>query len=154
MDGDDDEVFARIYPALRRFAAVTAPIGTDPDDLVQEAVARTIRLHPLASLDNPGAYLRRAILNLASNQRRSLRRNRAALARLGADTSTHAQYQSDIADLLRLPPLSRAVLYLVEIEDWSYTAVAFQLGITEEAARTAASRARRRLRADIEEDQL
>ena len=154
-DGEhrDDLVFAREYPALRRFAAATAPDGTDPDDLVQEAVARTIRRQPLCSLDNPAAYLRRAIVNLASNQRRTLSRGRAALTRLGHDVTADPQYQADLADLMRLPPLTRAVLYLVEVEDWTYAAVAEQLGLTEEAARAAASRARRRLRADIEEEQ-
>ena len=40
---DDGALFARLYPGLRRFAAVCGSFDTDPDDLVQEAVARTLR---------------------------------------------------------------------------------------------------------------
>src|SRR5579871_4146878 len=39
---DDAEVFAAVYPGLRRFAAVVASTTVDPDDLVQEAVARAL----------------------------------------------------------------------------------------------------------------
>ena len=56
----DAEVFDALYPALRRFAAVVGGLEVDPDDLVQEAVARALRRGPLGELDNPGAYLRRA----------------------------------------------------------------------------------------------
>lgn len=44
----------------------------EPDDLVQEALARVLRKGPISDLDNPLAFLRKTILNLASNQRRSL----------------------------------------------------------------------------------
>src|SRR2546421_7043445 len=101
---DDEAVFERIYPSLRRFAAVTGSADVDPDDLVQEAVARTLRRHTLAELDDPGAYLRRAIVNLAANRRRGLARWRLALARLDRDDDSRpAEYASDLTDLLRLP---------------------------------------------------
>lgn len=32
----DDELFARIYTELRRFAAVVAPVEVDPDDNVMD----------------------------------------------------------------------------------------------------------------------
>src|SRR5205823_4802816 len=76
---DDAAVFERLYPALRRFAAATGPIETDPDDLVQEAVSRVLRRHALTDLDDPGAYLRRTIANLASNERRGFARWRVAV---------------------------------------------------------------------------
>ena len=83
-EGDlDATLFEQLYPSLHRFAAVTGGRDDDPDDLVQEAVARTLRHHSLSSLDRPGAYLRQAIVNLASNRRRSLARGRSALLQLG-----------------------------------------------------------------------
>lgn len=148
----EDEVFGRVYPALRRFAAVTAP-DADPDDLVQEAVARTLRRHALADLDHPEAYLRRAIVHLASNRRRGLARRRTAIARLVPAESELPLYSSDLADLLRLPPAARALLWLVEVEGCEYGEAAAQLGISSEAARQRASRARRELRAAIEGDE-
>src|SRR5688500_8984381 len=105
----DDQLFAELYPSLRRFAAV-ADVDGDPDDLVQEAVARTLRRHPLSELDNPGAYLRRTMLNLASNRRRGLARFRVAVTRLGRpgeETSVEPEYGSDLADLQRLSPDDR-----------------------------------------------
>lgn len=151
----DAELFEELYPGLRRFAAVTAPRETDPDDLVQEAVARVLRRHPLSELDDPGAYLRRTIVNLASNQRRSFARWRIAVGRLGRteEEGRAAEYDSDLADLLRVPPEGRAVLYLVEVEGRSYAETAALLGISEEAARARAVRARRRLRLDLQGEQ-
>jgi RNA polymerase sigma-70 factor (ECF subfamily) len=151
---DDDQLFEELYPALRRWAAATGPEDMDPDDLVQEAVARVLRVHRLCELDEPLAYLRRTIVNLASNHRRGMARWRKAVSRLGrADEGREPEYSSDLADLLRVPPAARAVLYLVEVEGRTYAEAAAVLAITEEAARTRAVRARRRLRIDIEGEQ-
>lgn len=150
----DAELFEELYPGLRRFAAAVGPIEVDPDDLVQEAVARTLRQHKLTELDEPAAYLRRTIANLASNQRRGFARWRTAMNRVSrSEEGKSAEYDSDLADLLRVPPDQRAVLYLVEVEDRSYAEVAQLLGITEEAARARASRARRQLRIDLQGEQ-
>lgn len=157
--GDDTErvvdhdavLFEQLYPSLRRFAAVTAGADGDPDDLVQEAVARTLRRHPLTALDNPGAYLRRTIVHLASNRRRSLARWRGAMSQLRpvTDEGRAAEYSSDLSDLLALHPTSRAVLYLVEVEGRSYAEAAPLVGLSEEAARARAARARAQLRRQI-----
>ena len=154
MDDADAEsaLFARLYPSLRRFAAVTDATDVDPDDLVQEAVARAIRIRPLTALDDPAAYLRRTIVNLAKNRRRGLARARLALGRLSNEARTEAEYSSDLTDLQRLGPVARAVLFLVEVEGWTYAAASQQLGMTGQAARTCASRARRRLRLEMEEE--
>lgn len=148
----EGELFARLYPALRRFAAVAGPTDLEPDDLVQEAVARALRLRPLTELDEPLAYLRRTILNLARNQRRGLARSRSRLARVDRDGARREEYSSDLADLDRLGPTARAVLFLVEVEGWTFAAAARQVGLSEPAARTTASRARRRLREAIEQE--
>ncbi|MGQ0831165.1 MAG: RNA polymerase sigma factor [Microthrixaceae bacterium] len=143
-------LFARLYPSLRRFAAVAGPTDVDPDDLVQEAVTRALRIRPLTTLDDPAAYLRRTIVNIAKNRRRGLARARVALDRLSRDTGTEAEYSSDLTDLQRIGPVGRALLFLVEVEGWTYAAAGEQLGMSEDAARTSASRARRRLRTELE----
>ena len=150
----DAELFEELYPGLRRFAAAVAPREVDPDDLVQEAVARVLRLHALSELDDAGAYLRRTIANLASNHRRSFARWRAAVGRVGrTEEGRVAEYDSDLSDLLRVPPEGRAVLYLVEVEGRAYSEVAEMLGISDEAARARAARARQRLRLDLQGEQ-
>lgn len=148
---DDAGLFAELYPSLRAFAAVTGPVDVEPDDLVQEAVARTLRSHKLVELDDAGAYLRRAIVNLAANRRRSLARFRVAFARLDrVEEAVAPEYASELTDLLRLDPEARGLLFMIEVEGHSYAEAANVLGITEQAARARAIRARRRLRAEVE----
>jgi RNA polymerase sigma-70 factor (ECF subfamily) len=143
---EESKLFADLYGPLRRFAAVVGPIEMDPDDLLQEAVARVLRRRRLTELDEPGAYLRKTMVNLASNQRRSFARERRALARLGASSqSTGDSYPSDLSELLGLPPRERAVLYLSEVEGYRYAEIGDLFGCSEAAARKRAMRARRHL---------
>lgn len=148
----DEDVFLAVYPALRRLAAVVAPPEIDPDDLVQEATARVLRRGPLAELDSPSAYLRRAVVNLAANERRSLGRRRRALARFDVTIVSRAEYPSDVAELLRLSPADRAVIWLTDVEGLPSDQVAALVGGTPESVRTRASRARRSLRRLLEEE--
>ncbi|MBT8203279.1 MAG: RNA polymerase sigma factor [Acidimicrobiia bacterium] len=145
-------LIAELYPSLRRFAAVVGPIEVDPDDLVQEAFVQNLVRGGLAQLDTPTAYLRRTIVNLASNHRRRLGRRHRALQRVIVPDSYQPSYPSDVAELLRLSPRTRAVLYLVSVEGQSYAEVAEVLDCSEPAARATASRGRRRLRALLVEE--
>jgi RNA polymerase sigma factor (sigma-70 family) len=148
----DERLFAQLYGPLRRFAAVVKPPEVDADDLVQEALLRTLAIRPLCDYEDPASYLRRSIVNLASNERRWLGRRRRALARLTPAAHEHAVYPSDLQDLLRLKPLDRAALYLAVVEGRSYSEVADVLGSTETAVRARVSRALRRLRVHLEEE--
>lgn len=146
----DEEVFAAVYADVRRFAAVVGPVEDDPDDLVQEALARTLRKVRLSELEQPERYLQTVIIRLASNRRRSLGRWRRAAARLDFQEKPAVnEFPSDLSDLFRLPPQVRAVLYLVEVEGRTFGEAAAALGCSEEAARARASRGRRQLRADL-----
>jgi DNA-directed RNA polymerase specialized sigma24 family protein len=151
----DGALFAEMYPGLRRFAGVVRPDEVDADDLVQEALTRTLATGRLADLRDAGAYLRAAIVRLASNHRRSFGRERRAMARLAPETVEEPAYPSDLSELRRLPVADRAVLYLRVVDGWDYAAIAVVLDATEQAVRARASRALRRLRvaldAEIEE---
>lgn len=125
-------------------------VDIEPDDLVQEALVRTLSKQRLAELDNPLAYLRKAIVNLASNHRRSLARRRKAVARPSEEEGLLPSYPADIEAILDLPPRQRAILYLVEVEDVPYSEAARQLGMTTVAARQLASRARKKARLSLE----
>ena len=152
LESAERDLVTDLYPSLRRFAAVVCPAEDDPNDLVQEALLRTLRRGPLADLDNPGAYLRRAVYNLASTRRRSLARRRAALTRLGPPEEEHPIYSWDLEELLRVPPKARAILYLQIIEGRPFAEIAELLGCSQVSARAAASRARRRLRSLLTEE--
>ena len=140
------ELFRALYPGLRRFAAAVGPVDVDPDDLVQDALVRVLRRGSLNRLDNPLAYLRRTILNLAADRRRGLGRMRRAFRRVGAADTVHVDYPSDVDDLLALPPEVRAVLWLADGDGRSFDEIAEMLGCSVTAARTRASRGRRDLR--------
>lgn len=145
-DDPDGDIFRATYPAVRRLAGVVAPQGIEPDDLVQEALVRALRLGPLISLGDPAAYLCRAVINLAKNERRRLARQRRALARYGGDEPLETVYPSDLADLMELDVRERAVLFLYDVEGHTYQSIAQAIGGTEAATRRLASRARGRLR--------
>lgn len=148
----DAELFEAIYPALRRLAAAVRPPECDPDDLVQDAVARALRTGSLLRLDEPLAYLRRTIINLASNERRRLQRMRRAVARQPAPGVVPVDHRFEVGTLLRLSPADRAVLWLADIECLAFVDVADALGCSPDAARARASRARERLRRLLEDD--
>lgn len=147
----DGAIFEELYPRLRRFAAVVGPIEIDPDDLLQEALVKVLSNTSLSDLDHPAAYLRRTIVNSASNHRRHLGVVRRTWRQLAASEQGAAEdhYPSDVADLQHLKPGERAVLYLTEIEGYRYAEVAELLGCTEAAARKRAMRGRRRLVAAV-----
>ncbi|HEY3832224.1 MAG TPA: sigma factor-like helix-turn-helix DNA-binding protein [Acidimicrobiia bacterium] len=122
----------------------------DPDDLVQEAFVRMLQ-RGLAGIDDPVAYMRRTMLNVASNERRRTRSTERVRRRVGAPLPSNDVYPSDVADLMELPPVTRALLYLTEIEGAPIAEAAGHLGMSGTAARTRLSRARRRLRSSLEE---
>ncbi|HXV70492.1 MAG TPA: sigma-70 family RNA polymerase sigma factor [Acidimicrobiia bacterium] len=150
IDDRERELITSLYPSLRRIASVAGSVDVEPDDLVQEALMRTLRRGRLTDLDNPLGFLRQTIVNLASNQRRSLGRRRRALSRLTTDEGWLPSYPTDIEAILDLPPRQRAILYLVEVEDVPYAEAAEQLGMTTVAARAMANRARKKARAALE----
>ena len=147
--GEDEAIFSSLYPALRRFAGAVRPAGADADDLVQEALTRTLALRSLATIDDPLNYLRTAMTRIASNWARGARRAAARRPVEGAPLDVVDVYPSDLEDLLRAPPRARAVLFLTVVEQHSYRDAAAIVGVSEGAARQLASRALRGLRADV-----
>lgn len=152
IDPSDARTVEQLYPDLRRFAAVTAPWDMEPDDVLHGTLARVLRSQRLHQLDDPAAYLRRAIVNEIASRIRRRKTGRGALRRLRPVEVTTDRYPSDIADLMRLSPTERAVLFLHDIEGRPFDEVAGMVGITAANARKTASRARRRLKAEILEE--
>lgn len=152
IDDADRLIVKDLYSSMCRFAASVTPPEVDPEDLLQEALVQIWKTRSLHELRNPAAYLRRTMLNLASNHRRELGRRRNAFTRT-ANTDERAgldSYPSDLDALRALTPRARAILYLVEVEGYSYTEVGKMLGCTTPAAQMVAMRARRHLRTILE----
>jgi RNA polymerase sigma-70 factor (ECF subfamily) len=129
-----------------------ADADIEPDDLVQEALVRVLQKGSLDELRDPGSYLRRAIINLGSNERRRLGRWRSAARRLGPETEERPNYPSDLADLQSLDPIDRAALYLTQVEGLSADEAGLQLGLSANAVNLRVSRSRRRLRSRLQSE--
>lgn len=152
---EDSQIFAELHPALRRFAAVVRPPDVDADDLVQEALARTLRRSTLAGLDEPLTYLRRVVVNLASNHRRSSARRTAIRTRLLTVVPDQVDvHPSDLAELLLVAPDRRAVMYLHIVEGATHDEISRLLDITPEASRARLSRGLRQLRLELQDQEV
>jgi RNA polymerase sigma-70 factor (ECF subfamily) len=123
----------------------------EPDDLVQEAYAKVLARDP-AQIRDLGPYLRRMVVNLATDERRRFGRAAGAAPMLAVDGSSLDAYPSDLADLLALAPRVRALLYLVEVEGQPIAPAAEAVGMSNANARVALLRARRRLRAELSKE--
>lgn len=142
----DFALFESLYPQLRRFAAVVADMDVEPDDLVQDALTATLSRHELQELDKPAAYLKRTIVNVASNNRRKAGRLRLLLPKLRDEAQAADNYPSDLSILDELAPLDRAVIYLSDVDGLPHDVIARELDMTPAAVRKRASRARAQLR--------
>ena len=145
---DEVEQLRELYGPLRRFAAVVGGWDVDPDDLVQNALAKVLARDP-RDIRELGPYLRRTIANLATDERRRSSRTNGVLRRIGSAETEADCYPSDLDDLLRVAPRVRALLYLVEIEGQPVADAAEVVGMSNSSARVALMRARRRLRTEL-----
>ena len=139
------------YEPLRRFAAVIGRWDVEPDDLVQEAYAKVLVKCP-SDIRDLGAYLRRMIVNLATDERRRVGRAASFAPKLATAGAATDSYPSDLSDLLGLPARVRALLYMVEVEGQQIAPAAEAVGMSSGSARVALLRARRRLRAELSEE--
>ncbi len=153
LDGRERRLIEELYPSLRRFASTVRLPGEDGNDLVQDAFLGTIRSKgSLTALKNPGAYLRRTIVNLARDQQRSEARRRTAWSKMGSPPQDVSHYSWELEELRSISPKSRAVLYLRIVEGWPYADIGEMLGCSQISARVAASRGKRQLEAVLSKE--
>ncbi len=147
----DLETLRGHYEPLRRFAAVIGRYDVEPDDLVQEAYAKVLARRP-GEIRDLGPYLRRMVVNLATDERRRSGRAVSVAPKIATDGAAVDTYPSDLSDLLALSPRVRALLYLVEVEGEPIAPAAAAVGMSNGNARVALLRARRRLRAELSKE--
>jgi RNA polymerase sigma-70 factor (sigma-E family) len=123
----------------------------EAEDLVQETLFKVASRWPRVSrMDNPLAYARRILVNLASRGSSKRSRNRAELAATPpAETAARAA-QLEIDDrlfnaLAALPPRQRAALVLRYFVDLSEAEVAAALGCSVGTVKSSTSRGLKRL---------
>jgi RNA polymerase sigma-70 factor (sigma-E family) len=136
---------AEALPALLRFGHVLTGSRPEAEDLVQEALARSLRRWSSAAPDDPVAYVRRVMVNTHLTRWRRW----GARVQLGdvpetAANDTGLERTQDWDALRRalaaLPPKQRTVLVLRYLEDLSDDAIADLLGCQPGTVRSQAAR--------------
>ena len=150
----DREIYEKFRRSLMRFAA--SLVGPDDaDDILSDAVVRTLRRGPLTSLDNPRANLMQAVLNTARDRGRRLTRERAAVARHASMPEAVPVVSIDSPELtetvMRLPVRQRTAVFLVYFEDMTPSDAADVLGVWPATLRRYLALARRKLRGWLDE---
>lgn len=150
----DREIYEEVRGSLMRFAA--SLVGADDaDDVVSDALVRTLRRGPLSSLEKPRAYLMQAVLNSARDRGRRLTRERAAVARQVGMRDSVPVVSIESPELtetvMRLPVKQRAAVYLVYFEDMAPSDAADVLDVRPGTLRRYLSLARRKLRGWLDE---
>lgn len=146
VEAGDAEFIESSYAELRRFAAVVAPWDMDPDVVLHSTLVRVLGKRRLGSLEDPLAYVRRSIVNHINSELRKRGTRRSVFQRLGGSDVEADHYPSDLADLQRLSPVDRAILFLHDVEGFTFDEVAEFVGMNAGRVRMRASRAKSRLR--------
>lgn len=144
-------------PRLRRVARVLVGDPQLADDLVGEAIARTLPRWRAGKVGDLGAYLRQIVINLATRRwrRRLLGRQRDHTA---LDWLTTASEEADVLverdrtlrAVMDLPVRRRAVVVLRFYEDLSLAEIAAVLDVSEGTVKSQLSRGLEQLRGVLE----
>ncbi len=152
-----DEFYEREFASIAVVAGTVLGDRVAGEDIAQEALARAAqRWEEISQYDRPGAWVRRVAINLASNGRRSRRRELRAVTKLGAgaEYSEQPQRLGDPAvwqAVSALPSRQRAVIALRYLEDRSVAEIADILEISVSATTSSLHKARVRLAAALGE---
>ena len=159
MSALDDEFVAlmrRELPRLQRLARLLVGDVDGAEDVVAEAVARTLPRWRRGEIDDLAAYVRRVVVSVVSRrwQRRALglRRDRYAINWLTTpfDTaSVVSERDETLRAVLRLPPRRRAIIALRFYEDMTEARIAEVLSIELGTVKSQLSKALEQLRAEL-----
>lgn len=152
------EFFSARQAALSRTAFLLTGSAQAAEDLLQEALVKTVARWRRVREGNPEAYIRQVMLNdVRTRWRRRKRGVEHPTAEL-ADVAEGRDLESDVADrdalgiaLRKLAPRQRAVLYLRFYEDLPEAEVARQLGCSVGTVKSQTHDALARLRVSAPE---
>ncbi len=152
---DFDQFVAAHVDDLLRTAYLIAWDQAEAEDLVQECLFKVARRWSrVSTMDQPRAYARRILINLATDGARGRARRRVELENApsgqgepSGDPLAALDTRVDLIDALaRLPPRQRAVLVLRYFNDLTETQAADLLGCSPGTVKSNASRGLARLR--------
>jgi RNA polymerase sigma-70 factor (sigma-E family) len=154
-DADFDHFVAECVGDLLRTAYLIAWDQADAEDLVQECLFKVARRwRRVRVMDQPRAYARRILVNLATDGARGRARRRVELdppppgaAEPSVDPFAALDSQSELVEALRLlPPRQRAALVLRYFHDLTESQAAEVLGCSPGTVKSSISRGLARLR--------
>jgi RNA polymerase sigma-70 factor (sigma-E family) len=150
------EVFESQRPAALRLAYAMTGDAQLTEDIVAEAFARVYAKWSRGGIDDPDAYVRRAVVNeVRTTWRRLAVRRRYAAAQHHSETAAPSGIDTlGDADLLQralatLPPRVRAVVILRIVDDLSEQQTADVLGCAKGTVKSHLSRGLERLRSAL-----
>jgi RNA polymerase sigma-70 factor (sigma-E family) len=156
---DFDQFVAAHVDDLLRTAYLIAWEQAEAEDLVQECLLKVARRWPRVRLmDQPRAYARRILVNLATDGARGRARRRVELdppppgaGERSVDPLAAFDTHAELVEALgRLPPRQRAVLVLRYFHDLTEAQAAEVLGCSPGTVKSNASRGLARLREAFE----
>lgn len=150
-DDRDDAAFAAFVearlPHLLKLGRALAGDEQRGADLVQDALERT--LLRWRRVDDPEAFVRRAMVNRSVSVWRKVRRERPLTDRVDAATPDRPFDHELLAAVRRLPPRQRAVIALRYYVDLTEAQTADVLGCSVGTVKSQANRAMAVLRAQL-----
>jgi RNA polymerase sigma-70 factor (ECF subfamily) len=141
-------LYERHSRAVYRFALALSGNVQQAEDLTAEAFLRVWEAGSRVEALTVRGYLLTIVRNLHRTEwRRERRRGEMpeSIAAVQADPATRLELERVLAALAQLPPLDRDVLALRAEGGLSYDEIAATTGLTAEAARLRAHRARKKL---------
>jgi RNA polymerase sigma factor (sigma-70 family) len=154
--GQHDEAISREYPGLLAYCRRLD--WNAPEDLAQEAAARTIKRLATTDIDDLGAYLRATARHVRADL---VRRRHSREITLVADPDIGHVEDPDIVEqmalshglgvaLRNLKPRELEVLRMADIEEQSIEQIAARTGYSTSSATSLLYRTRQKVRADLE----
>ncbi len=145
--------------ALTRLALLLLADRTECEDVVAEALARSYPRLRRGGVDDPLAYLRRAVVNTARSRRRRRRLERRWAHVASGDHRGELALDDAVADrstvlaaLRTLPSRQRAAVVLRYYEDLTLAETAELLGVSVGTVKAQVSRGLTRLRTELTEE--
>jgi RNA polymerase sigma-70 factor (ECF subfamily) len=148
----DREVYEQLRGPLMRFASsLVGP--NEAADLVSEVMVATLHRRSLASLENPGAYLMKAVLNRSRSRIRRMMKEQAVATVQVVEEESPApdSLVPDVAaTVAKLPVQQRAAIYLVYWEGLEPSEAAAVIGVQPGTIRRYLHLARNQLRRHLD----
>ncbi len=121
----EEATYRQLWPGLVRLARLLTASQALAEDLAQDAFVGLLKA---GKVERPEAYLRRSVVNLATNSRRRARRERLHLATIKETVVCEPSLDELWPLIVRLPPRQRAAVVLRYYLDLSEADTATAMG--------------------------